>query len=144
MRRNRHAAHRNLQAQRPLHFDPIKIGERAFLQYGKVAALANLTRQTPQHGAPLGGAAIVAQHIEPEAREALANDVGAPARFAGEDARLLEQRKRAVQRRLGKLGRLNELGQGHRAPLTYQYFEYRKGFQRGGGLTRNLSGLGNE
>ena len=139
MRGNRHAANRNLQPQWPFHFDPVEIDQGAPLEYGEVAALVNLAHDPAQNGAPLRRGAIVAQHVEPEVRQAFTDDVCAPARLPGEKACLLEQRKRAVERGLGQLRCLHEFRKSHCPAGAHQYFEYTECLQGGGCLARDLS-----
>ncbi len=133
----------HMQAQRPVGLDAVEIDQRALVQHREVAALADLADHAPQTCAARGGA-IVAQHVEREARQALADDVGAPAGLAGEEARLLEQRERAVQRRLRQFGRLHQFRQRDRAPGAHQHLEHAEGLERRGGFAGDLAGLGGE
>ena len=79
-----------MQPQRPGRLDTVEIDKCPLLQHREIAALGNFAHHTPQHGAPLGGGGIVAQQNEREAREPLADDIGATAGLAGEKAGLLE------------------------------------------------------
>ena len=129
-----------MQAQRPGRLDPIEINETSLVQNREVAGLGDLVHHTAQNRTPLGGGGIAAQDVERKARQALANDIGTPARLPGEKSRLLEKCQRAVQCGLGKIRRLHELGQRHRAPGTRQHFEDGKGLESRGRFLRDLRG----
>src|SRR6266853_3045817 len=103
------AALGNVQAQWPRRFDAVEVYEGAFLEHREIAGLADLAHHTAQYRAALGCCTIAAQHIEGKARQAFTDDIGAAAGLAGEEARFLEQRERAVERGLWQLGRLHEL-----------------------------------
>src|SRR2546430_14929339 len=91
VRRQRDAALRDVQPQRPGRLDAVEIDERALLQHGEITGLGDLPDDALQYEAALRRGAVTAQHVEGKARQALADEVGAPARLAAEKARLLEE-----------------------------------------------------